>query len=186
MASSARSAEEIIAGVRELFKKGAGNRTEVRIADIVRHDLSLVQPDLQAGGIRVETELEADLPVVQADRTQLQQVILNLIRNAIEAMGSTAPGARRLRLVARREGHSSVVLSVQDSGPGITAEDAARVFEPFFTTKPGGMGLGLAICRTIAQDHGGDLRLAQSGPDGCVFEVALQTAAAAHSTPVTN
>jgi signal transduction histidine kinase len=181
MTSSARSADEIIAGVRELFKKGAGNRTEVRIDDIVRHDLSLVQPDLQAGGIRVETELEADLPVVQADRTQLQQLILNLIRNAIEAMGSIAPGARRLRLVARREGHSSVVLSVQDSGPGITAEDAARVFEPFFTTKPGGMGLGLAICRTIAQDHGGDLRLAQSGPDGCVFEVALQTAAATYS-----
>jgi signal transduction histidine kinase len=181
MTSSARSAEEIIAGVRELFKKGVSNRTEVRIGDIVRHDLSLVQPDLQARGIRVETDLQADLPPVHADRTQLQQVILNLIRNAIEAMGSTVPTARRLRLAARPEGHSSVVLSIQDSGSGIAAEDAARVFEPFFTTKPVGMGLGLAICRTIVEDHGGGLRLAQSGPGGCTFEIVLPTAAAAWS-----
>jgi signal transduction histidine kinase len=180
MSSSAQSADDIIAGVRELFKDSASNRTEVRIADIVRHDLSLVKPDLQAAGIRVETELQADLPAVHADRTQLQQVVLNLIRNAIEAMVSTVPGARRLRLAARLEG-SSVVLSVQDTGPGIAAKDAARVFEPFFTTKLGGMGLGLAICKTIAQDHGGDLRLAQSGPGGCVFEIVLQTAAASYN-----
>ena len=178
MSRSARNAEEIIAAVRELFKDTARNRTEVRIGDIVQHDLSLLQLDLIASGIRVETELQADLPAVYADRTQLQQVSLNLIRNAIEAMGSTVPGARRLRLAARREGNS-VVFSVQDSGPGIAAEDAARVFEPFFTTKPGGMGLGLAISRMIAQDHGGDLRLAQSGSDGCVFEIELQTAVAA-------
>jgi C4-dicarboxylate-specific signal transduction histidine kinase len=173
MTSSAQSAEEIIAGVRELFKKKASNRTAVRIGDLVRHDLSLVQPDLQAGGIQVETELQTDLPAVYADRTQLQQVILNLIRNAIEAMGSSAPGARRLRLAARAEGLSSVALSVQDSGPGIAAEDAPRVFEPFFTTKPGGMGLGLSICKTIIEDHGGTLQLSRSDGAGCTFEILL-------------
>jgi len=170
-------AGEIITGVRELFKKHTDHRDEVRIDEIARHVLKLVQPDLEAGGIYAETALEEDLPMVHADCTQLQQVILNLIRNAVEAMDSNVSNARRLRLAAGREGQSAVLLSVQDSGPGIAAEESMRVFEPFFTTKPTGMGLGLSICRTIVEDHGGQLRLAKASLGGCSFEMVLPTAA---------
>jgi signal transduction histidine kinase len=178
MLDSGQRAEEIIAGVRELFKKRADHRAEVRIDEIARLVLSLLQPE--AGGIYVETPFQDDLPAVYADRTQLQQVILNLIRNAIEAMSSNVPSARRLRLATRREGQSAVLLSVQDSGPGIAAEESMRIFEPFFTTKPAGMGLGLSICRTIIEDHGGHLRLAKSSPSGCTFEMVLPIAATVH------
>jgi signal transduction histidine kinase len=170
-------AGEIITSVRELFKKRADHRVEVRLDEIARHVLKLVQPDLDAGGIYVETALQDDLPSVYADRTQLQQVILNLIRNSIEAMDSNSPGARRLRLATGREGQSAVLLSVQDTGSGIAAEESMRVFEPFFTTKPAGMGLGLSICRTIVEDHGGQLRLAKASPGSCMFEMVLPTAA---------
>jgi C4-dicarboxylate-specific signal transduction histidine kinase len=95
-------------------------------------------------------------------------------------MHSTPTRARRLRLATSLNGHSSVLLSVQDTGPGITTEQSERVFEPFFTTKPTGMGLGLAICQTIVQDHGGSLRLAKTDLDGCIFEMTLPVAATDH------
>src|SRR5258708_19292646 len=89
--------------------------------------------------------------------------------------------ARRLRLATNLGEHSSVVLWVQDSGPGITAENMERVFDPFFTTKPSGMGLGLSICQTIVEGHGGKLRLAKTDTDGCVFEIALPIASSNNS-----
>jgi C4-dicarboxylate-specific signal transduction histidine kinase len=103
-----------------------------------------------------------------------------LVRNAIDAMGSTPAPARRLRLATSVNEHSSILLSVQDTGPGIAGEKHERIFEPFVTTKSTGMGLGLSICRTIVQDHNGSLRLAKSDSGGCVFEVALPIAAPNH------
>jgi C4-dicarboxylate-specific signal transduction histidine kinase len=113
---------------------------------------------------------------VHADRTQLQQVVLNLVRNAIDAIGSAPQGAKRLRLVTKLNGQSDVLLSVEDSGSGIAAENRERVFDPFFTTKSSGMGLGLAICQIIIEEHGGVLRLARTDSQGSVFEVALPIA----------
>jgi C4-dicarboxylate-specific signal transduction histidine kinase len=139
--------------------------------------LGLVQQDLLLNQISVATEFQNDLPEVYADRTLIQQVILNLVRNAIDAMNATPPRARRLRFAIDLEGHSSVLLTVQDTGPGIAAEQSERIFEPFFTTKPTGMGLGLSICQTIVQDHGGSLRLAKTDSDGCMFEITLPIAA---------
>jgi len=110
---------------------------------------------------------------VHIDGTQLQQVLLNLVKNAIDAMGSTAPEARRLRVTTSFDGHSTVLLSVQDSGPGIPVEDRERIFDPFFTTKSGGMGLGLAICSTVVERHRGKLRLVKSDSDGSIFELAI-------------
>jgi len=130
-----------------------------------------VQQDLSLNNVTVTTEFQNNLPEVFADRTQIQQVILNLVRNAIDAMASSR--ARHLRLATKLNGHSSVLLSVRDTGSGIATESSDRVFEPFFTTKPTGMGLGLSICQTIAQDHGGSLKLAKTGFDGCVFELTL-------------
>ena len=100
-------------------------------------------------------------------------MLLNLIKNAIDAMSSVAPEARRLRLTTSFDGHSTVLLAVQDSGPGIPVEDRERMFDPFFTTKSGGMGMGLAICFTVVENHGGKLRLVKSDSDGSIFELAI-------------
>jgi signal transduction histidine kinase len=170
-------ANDIIASVRDLFKKErADHRMMIRVDDVARQVLYLVEQDLKAIGISVSTEFQADLSEVHADRTQLQQVILNLVRNSIDAMGPMPPHARRLRLATELGEHSSVLLCVQDSGPGITSENTDRVFDPFFTTKPSGMGLGLSICQTIVEEHGGRLRLAKTDSDGCVFEISLPIA----------
>jgi signal transduction histidine kinase len=177
ISESIERAEETIAGVRELFKKHADHRSIIHIDDVTRQVLRLVEHDLVLNEVSLATDFQDHLPDVYADRTQIQQVILNLVRNAIDAMNSTPSRERRLRLATSLSGQSSVLLSVQDTGPGITTEQSARVFEPFFTTKPSGMGLGLAICQTIVQDHGGSLRLAKTDLDGCVFEMTLPVAA---------
>jgi signal transduction histidine kinase len=180
ISNSSIRADEIIAGVRDLFKKSDKHRTMIHVDDVARQVLSLVRPDLLLNEVSVATEFQNDLPEVHADRTLIQQVILNLVRNAIDAMGSTPASARRLCLATSVDGHSAILLSVQDTGPGIAGEKPERVFEPFFTTKPTGMGLGLSICRTVVQDHGGSLRLAKSDSSGCVFEVALPIAPPNH------
>ena len=169
-------ADEIITGVRELFRKHDHHRTMIHLDDVARQALGWVQQDLLLSEVAVAIEFQSDLPKIYADRTLLQQVILNLVRNAIDAMNSAPRGARRLRLETRLNGHSSVLLSVHDTGPGITADDSKRVFEPFFTTKPTGMGLGLSICQTVVHEHGGSLRLAKTDADGCIFEMTLPIA----------
>jgi signal transduction histidine kinase len=133
----------------------------------------LLQHDLQINEVSVATEFQDDLPDVHLDGTQLQQVLLNLVKNAIDAMSFVVPEARRLRLTTSFDGHSTVFLSVQDSGPGIPVEDRERIFDPFFTTKSGGMGLGLAICFRLVANHGGTLRLVETGSNGSIFEVAI-------------
>jgi C4-dicarboxylate-specific signal transduction histidine kinase len=104
---------------------------------------------------------------------ELQQVLLNLIRNAIDAMSSSPPEARRLGLKTSFDGQSTVLMSVQDSGPGISAGDRERIFDPFFTTKHDGMGLGLAISSSLVTKYGGKLRLVKSDADGSIFELEM-------------
>jgi signal transduction histidine kinase len=108
-----------------------------------------------------------------SEATQLQQVILNLVKNAIDAMEAIPYGERRLRLVTGFDRRSVVSLYIQDSEPGITGENQDRIFDPFFTTKPTGMGMGLSICRNIIETHGGKLRLAKTSRHGSSFEIAL-------------
>jgi signal transduction histidine kinase len=172
---SSHRADEIMSSIRGLFQKAAGQRTTVDLNELTRQALSLAQHDLQTYGVSVTTEYREDLPKIYADRTRLQQVILNLIKNGIEAMDSIKFGTKRLRLVTGFDGNSMVSLSVQDSGPGIGDTDRNNIFDPFFTTKPTGMGLGLSICRTIVQDHGGSLQLTKTGSHGSSFEIALPT-----------
>jgi C4-dicarboxylate-specific signal transduction histidine kinase len=180
ISESTNRAEEIISSVRELFKKRGDHRAMIHVDDVARQVLTLVEQDLSLNKVSVTTEFQNGLPEVHADRTQIQQVILNLVRNAIDAMASTVPRARHLRVATNLNGQSSVVLSVQDTGSGIATEDYDRVFEPFFTTKPSGMGLGLSICQTIAEDHGGSLRLAKTDVEGCIFELMLPFAEMHH------
>ena len=169
-------ADHVISSMRELFKKTSNRHTMVQLNDVVRQLLILVQRDLHANGISLTTEYEPNLPQVQADPTQLQQVLLNLVKNAIDAMDGVPRGERRLRLVTSFDGKSTVSLYIQDSGPGITAEDQDRIFDPFFTTKPTGMGMGLSICRNIIETHDGKLRLARTSRDGSSFEITLPIA----------
>jgi signal transduction histidine kinase len=166
-------ADEIVSSVRALFRKTDDRRNLIHLDDVAREVLGLLQHDLESSQVAVATEFLANLPPVYADRIQLQQIVLNLVKNAIEAMSSVPSGSRHVRVVTRLSGNSTVLLSVQDSGHGITAEDQGRVFDPFFTTKPTGIGLGLAICRTVAQDHGGNLRLVETGSHGSIFEIEL-------------
>ena len=166
-------AAAIISSVRQLSKTTPDRRAPTRVEDVARLALRLLQHDLQINEVSVVTEFQDNLPEVHLDDTQLQQVLLNLFKNAIDAMSSVAPEARRLRLTTSIDGHSMVVLSVQDSGPGIPVEDRERMFDPFFTTKSGGMGMGLAICFTVVENHGGKLRLVKSDSDGSNFELAI-------------
>jgi len=164
---------QVIAAVRGLFKT-TNNRTTVDIEEIVRHALALAEAELRAAGVLAATQFADGIVYAEVDPAQLQQVILNLIRNAIDAMRSRGGEIRRLTLTTRIVGEqSSVIISVQDTGSGISAGDRERIFDAFFTTKASGMGLGLAISRTIVESHQGSLRMAETGPSGSTFEIIL-------------
>jgi signal transduction histidine kinase len=172
MIDASHRAEEIISGIGGLFRRAPSERTMVQLNDVCREVMRLVQHDILANGISVRVRCKEDLPLTQADHTQLQQVILNLVRNAIDAMNGRPVGERRLRLWTSFD-RNAVTLCVRDSGLGISDDDREHIFEPFYTTKANGMGLGLAICRKIIEEHGGALRLAETHSHGSMFEIVL-------------
>src|SRR5262249_23683414 len=138
------------------------------VVEIVR----LIHGEVARHGISARTQLASDLPRIEGDRVQLQQVMLNLIINAIEAMGAAPEGERHLRITTARSGSSDVLVAVQDSGPGIGPADLDGIFSAFYTTKPDGLGMGLSICRAIVEAHGGRL-WATSGAEGALFQLTL-------------
>ena len=162
----------IISSIRKMANKTADRRALTNVEDVARSALKLLHHDLQTSEISVVIEYKGNLPEVNVDSTQLQQVIFNVVKNGMEAMSYVAPNARRLRLATDFDGES-IRLSVQDSGPGIPAEDRERIFDPFFTTKSGGMGLGLAISYSVIENHGGKLRLLKSDSEGSAFELTI-------------
>jgi signal transduction histidine kinase len=166
-------ASTIISNIRDLTTKPHEEDALASAEEAGRFALRLLTHDLQINKVSVTTEFQGNLPLVRIDGMKLQQVLLNLVRNAIDAMSSSDPEARRLRLETRFGGDSNVLISVQDSGPGISPENRERIFDPFFTTKPDGMGLGLAISSTLLERSGGTLRLVKSAADGSVFELAI-------------
>ena len=176
MMEASGRANEVVDSIRGLFKTNALQMTPIEINRLVRQVLQMVENDLHVQGVTVSTEFQGGLPQIMADRTLLQQVILNLVKNAIEAMGTVPRTKKALRLVTTHSGNW-VSLSVQDSGPGITPENGARVFDPFFTTKSSGTGLGLSISQKIIADHGGELRLTKTDSNGCTFEITLPSVA---------
>jgi signal transduction histidine kinase len=167
-------ASGIVSGVRALFRSAPGRRTIVEINSLVREVLRMVENDVRVQGIAIASELQEDLPRIAGDQIQLQQVILNLVKNAIDALVLPGPEkAKSIRVVTSRGPNSGVSLLVQDTGPGITPEREANIFDPFFTTKSSGMGLGLSISRRIIEDHSGSLRLIETNSNGCTFEITL-------------
>lgn len=172
-----------ISNIRELTTKTVHRIGSISAEDIGKLALRLLKHDLQVREISVTTDFQGNLPDVQMDSIALQQVLLNLIRNAIEAMGSSPSDARWLRLKSSFDGYSTILMSVEDSGPGIPAEDRGRIFDPLFTTKAGGMGLGLAISSTLVANHGGKLRLVKSDSEGTIFELALPVSGQRSTAP---
>jgi PAS domain S-box-containing protein len=170
--SDGHRAGKVISGVRTLFKKNVQARGPVDVNDLVNEVLSLVRGELESRRVTVEPDL-GQLPPVTADRGQLQQVILNLITNALDAMGAISDRPRLLRLRSERCEPGKIMVTVHDSGPGIEKKNIHRIFEPFFTTKPNGTGMGLSICRSAVESHGGQLMASHGHPHGAVFQIVL-------------
>jgi signal transduction histidine kinase len=170
--SEGHRAGDVITSVRSMFKKDTNERTPVEINELIMTVLEIVRVDLQKNGIQLETELAEKLPVVEAQQVQLQQVILNLVMNAIEAMQSVQQ-PRVLRIQSSLSKPGIVHVSIQDSGTGIALSNLHRLFDHLFTTKAGGMGMGLSICRSIIERHHGQLWASAGASRGAVFQFEL-------------
>jgi len=172
-------ASEIICRIRLLFKKGTPERSSVDVNDLIREMLVLLRSEAVRYGISVRTDLAADLPQVMGDRVQLQQVLLNLIVNSIDAM-KNVEGVRDLAITSRRADNEHVRVSVSDTGIGLPAQQADQIFKAFFTTKSHGTGMGLSISRSIIESHGGRLWAADNATRGASFHLTLPTTFEAH------
>jgi PAS domain S-box-containing protein len=169
-------AGDVIQRVRTLTRKTDGHRAALDVNDAIDDVIVLLQRELLVHRISVQCDLAAGLPSVLADRVQLQQVIINLTMNAIEAMQAVAGRTRRLTMRSYRDDSGQVIVAVEDSGAGLTAESQDRLFHAFFSTKPGGLGMGLSICRSIIEAHGGRLSASANADRGATFQFALPAA----------
>jgi PAS domain S-box-containing protein len=168
-----KRAGNVISGIRALINKVPPRKDRFDLNEAVLEMVALTRSEVLNHGILLQTELAPGLPRMDGDRTQLQQVILNLILNAVEAMAGIDEGTRELRINTEREAADGVLVTVRDSGPGLDQADVDRVFTAFYTTKPKGMGMGLAICRSMVEAHGGKMWASANEPRGAVFQFTL-------------
>nr|WP_084030662.1 ATP-binding protein [Bradyrhizobium paxllaeri] len=167
-----KRAGNVIGGIRALIHKVPSRKDWFGLNEAILEMVALTRSEMFKHGIALQTELAPGLPMVEGDRTQLQQVILNLILNAIEAMDGSDEGARELRINTETEA-TGVLVTISDSGPGLDPADAERVFQAFYTTKAKGMGMGLAICKSMVEAHGGRMWVSANEPRGAVFQFSL-------------
>jgi C4-dicarboxylate-specific signal transduction histidine kinase len=165
-------ASQVIAGIRAMSKRDELEKGYVNINEIIREVLVLARGELRNHAIAVETDLDSQLPPLTANKVQLQQVLLNLITNAIEAMDAVEPRMRLLRVRSRHH-DQEVMVWVEDTGPGIALEDSERIFDPFFTTKSSGTGLGLPISRSIVEAQGGRMWAKPGTEHGTILQLVL-------------
>jgi signal transduction histidine kinase len=174
IANEGHRASELINSIRSMYKKGTHGRTLLNPNDVVRETLAMVHADLKIQCVSTSIELREDVPRVMAERGQLQQVVLNLITNAIEAMHDITNRPRILRVRSEiNKDASGVRITVEDTGIGIDDKDTAHFFEPFFTTKSTGTGIGLSLCRSIIEAHGGSIQVSANRPHGTIFSLNL-------------
>jgi two-component system sensor kinase FixL len=173
MISAGSRAGEVIRRIRALVGKAPPLRDRLNINDAITEVIALIRGEIQRNHISLRTKLSTEVPLVLGDRIQLQQVILNLILNAMEAMSDVSPQPRELWVSSAKDGPNGALVSVRDSGTGLDGTVLDRLFEAFYTTKAHGMGIGLAVSRTIIQAHGGRLWAAPNVPQGAIFQFTL-------------
>jgi C4-dicarboxylate-specific signal transduction histidine kinase len=166
-------ASEVIGRIRALVEKAPPLTDRLDINEAIREVIELTHGETVKNGISVRTDLADGLPLIHGDRVQLQQVLLNLIVNAVEAMSDVSKGTRELLITSGEVEGGYVLVAVRDSGPGLDPKCVDRLFETFYTTKATGMGMGLAICRSIIEAHGGRLWACTNEPRGAVFQFTL-------------
>jgi len=169
--NDATRASAVISRIRSLLQKGAHERVELDINQVIEEVIILLRAELTRNRVIVRTHLGVDLPLLRGDRVQLQQVVINLVMNGIDAMHGLTDRPRKL-IIESIKHSDGVLVQIQDSGPGVDPEEADRIFEPFFTTKSEGIGLGLSISRSIVESHGGRL-WAERVSNGALFQFVL-------------
>jgi C4-dicarboxylate-specific signal transduction histidine kinase len=169
----AHRAGDVIGRIREIIKKAPSQKDRVDINEAIREVIELTRGEAVKDGASVQTALAEDLPLIAGDRVQLQQVVLNLVVNAVQAMGEVAEGPRQLFITTARAEPEGVLVAVKDSGPGLAPASLKHLFTPFYTTKPGGLGMGLSICRSIVEAHGGRLWATANQPRGAIFNFTV-------------
>jgi C4-dicarboxylate-specific signal transduction histidine kinase len=177
MVEDARRAGDVIRGLRALATKSGPQVTELDINDVIRDVLALTRSELQRHGVALRTDLSADVRQILGDRVQLQQVLLNLIMNGVDAMSAVTDRPKMLMITSQSIEPMGMRVTVEDTGTGLDSATAARIFDPFFTTKPQGMGMGLRICQSIIRAHGGRLSAAPRRPHGAMFQFTVERAA---------
>jgi PAS domain S-box-containing protein len=170
IARDGKRANDVISRIRALVRKTGSEKAQLDINQVIEEVAHLTEHEAVRKGVALRTELAGDLPFVLGDRVQLQQVLLNLIINGVEAMSSVAHGPRGLLVYSRPHESNQVLVGVQDSGVGIEPENLKKIFDPFYTTKSQGMGMGLAICRSIVETHGGKLWASLNDGPGVTFQ----------------
>jgi signal transduction histidine kinase len=166
-------ARDVIDRLRSMLKRREAETRPVAADSLVQDVIALVRADAGTRGISLEQLPSPDLPMASGDRVQLSQVLLNLILNAMDAVTGQPPERRRIVVAAGRTDDGQIEIQVTDSGPGMSEDVVRRIFEPFYTTKSEGMGMGLAISRTIAEEHGGSLSVVTSHGEGATFRLRL-------------
>jgi C4-dicarboxylate-specific signal transduction histidine kinase len=163
-----------VAGRMRALMQKAPTRTDlVDINEAVREVIELTRGEALKNGVSVNTKFANGQPIVTGDRVQLQQVVLNIILNALQAMGADSEGPREVLITTSQTELNNLCIGVQDTGPGLSLEALSRLYEPFYTTKPNGMGMGLAICRSIMEAHGGRLWVTACQPHGALFQFTI-------------
>ena len=171
--NDADRASDVVDRIGSLIKKAPPRKEVVDLNAAILEVTALTHSEAVKTGVMVGTRLAGELPRIQCDRVQLQQVMLNLIVNAIQSMGGVEDGNRELHISTATIGPEGVCVAVRDTGHGLPPESLPRLFEPFYTTKPDGMGMGLSICRSIIEAHGGRLWATKCEPRGALFQFTI-------------
>jgi PAS domain S-box-containing protein len=173
MISDCHRVSDVFDTIRALFRRVDQRRQPIVVNEIALEVLQSMRKELVDHGVATETELTSELPLVDGHRSQLRQVLFNLVHNAVESMDNTTDRSRVLRLITKVHSRDAIIVAVEDSGPGIDPNRLEGIFDPFITTKADGLGLGLAICRMIVERHGGQLSALSDGKNGARFQFVL-------------